>query len=69
MNCRIMLNDWVVWMTMFREMSVRNTPHSDDRSAESEIPEEGELENGKGVVDETIDDEFRVFSCKGLTDV
>ena len=54
---------------MFREMSVRNTPHSVDRSAESEIPEEGELENGKGVVDETIDDEFRVFSCKGLTDV
>lgn len=54
---------------MCREISVRDAPLSEDRSAESEIPEEGELENGKEVVDETIDDEFRVFRCRGRIDM
>lgn len=45
---------------MCREVSIRDPQISDDRNMENDNPGDYEPENAKEVIDETIDDEFRV---------
>lgn len=60
----MVLNVDVELITMCRDISIKNPLPSDEQIVESEIREEDDVENGSGIVDEIIDDEFRVVSCR-----